>query len=408
MGISLPTTMNPKANQKPMSKKLIAIQLTVVFLLGFFFMCTVKINYKDNCSSSSLNLCQSNYFDNNDDNNDMNNIDDLNDITIQTPPSVFEAMDQLPIQPKRTEFPYTIVTASSANHLCSLENYLYSLHALKNEIPIEEFPRIVVYNIGMNRTQLPVLDQLQAHGLIDEVEIFDYFKYPRFWDVAINAGEYAWKTGIVNEARLKYGGILVWLDAGNMVTADFIRQIPNTILEHDGFWSPRSSYNMGKFTHQGMYDYYGLDGALYAKNINCNGAAVGFDTTNQTIVKDIIVPWYECGLNKNCIAPPGSSRENHRQDQAALTLLAYKSGYKCLGNPSKFHGLQIHRDVACRVNLMELDLQGQLHHPSAIDFPKWYKSDTLELFNHPEWRYPENKVPPHIQSLIQPPDGVLL
>lgn len=298
------------------------------------------------------------------------------------------------------KYPYTIVTASSANHLCSLENFLYSLHQLRSEFEPDTFPRVVVYNIGMNRTQLPVLDQLQRHGLIDDLVTFDYFKYPRFWDVAINAGEYAWKTGIVREAAHTYGGVLVWLDAGNMVTADFLRNIPSRVRAQHGFWSPRSSYRMGRWTHPGMFKYYHERPADYAKFPNCNGAAVGFDANNATIMDTLIEPWYQCGLDKRCIAPPGSSRVNHRQDQAALTYLVYKHGHKCTLNPERYDGLQIHRDVACRANLLELDVQNKLNHPSAVDFPKWQRSDTLRLYNHPEWRYHEGTVPEHIQQFV--------
>ncbi|KAI8337317.1 hypothetical protein BD560DRAFT_413286 [Blakeslea trispora] len=311
-----------------------------------------------------------------------------------------------PITPKPSSYPFTIVTGSSANHLCSLENFLYSLYNLRSELKVEEFPRIVVYNIGMNRTQLPVLDQLVENGLIDDLETFDYFKYPRFWDVAISAGEYAWKTGIVHEAAFKYtensNGILVWLDAGNVVTPEFIRSIPNVIRKNGGFWSPRSSQNMEKWTHPGMYAYYNADPKQYAANPNCNGAALGFDVRNQTIVDDIITPWFKCGLDKNCIAPPGSSRVNHRQDQAALTFLAYRSGKKCTMSPN-YYKLQIHRDKSCRSELMALDIQDKLNHPSSLDFPKWYASNTLQLYHHPEWRYAEDKVPANLARLLTPP-----
>ncbi|KAI8975775.1 hypothetical protein BDF20DRAFT_945290, partial [Mycotypha africana] len=316
-----------------------------------------------------------------------------------------------PVSPKPTQYPFTIVTASSANHLCSLENFLYSLYALREELEPHEFPRVVLYNIGMNRTQLPVLDSFLENGLIDDLELFDYFKYPRFWDVAINAGEYAWKTGIVHEASKKYtqqsNGLLVWLDAGNIITADFIRNIPHIIHQQGGFWSPRSSKTMTAWTHPGLFEYYGEDAATakvkYSKNHNCNGAALGFDTNNSTIMDELITPWYECGLNKNCIAPPGSSRKNHRQDQAALTYLAYRSGKKCTMMPSFYHGLQIHRDKSCRSELMSLDLQKKLNHPSSIDLPKWYASNTLQLYHHPEWRYPEGQIPSNLAKLLTPP-----
>lgn len=314
------------------------------------------------------------------------------------------------------EYPYTIITGSSANHLCSLENFLYSLNDVKADVESHEFPRVVVYNIGMNRTQLPVLNQLQSHGLIDDLILFDHERYPQFWDVAVDAGQYAWKTGIVNDARVRYGGILVWLDAGDQVTAEFILNIPKIIRQdYHGFWSPKSTSYMGKWTHPGMFKFFGASLKEYKYKSNCNGAAIGFDTTNSTIVNDIIVPWFECGLQKNCIAPPGSSRENHRQDQAVLTYLAYAHGHQCTEHPHNFK-LQTHRDTACRASLMELDVQNKLHHPSAIgkhkdkycfhhdlinvytDSPKWERANTIELYHHPEWKYPAERVPVNIRK----------
>ncbi|OBZ90529.1 hypothetical protein A0J61_01432 [Choanephora cucurbitarum] len=300
----------------------------------------------------------------------------------------------------KREYPYTIVTGSSANHLCSLENFLYSLHELRLDIEPDQFPRVVVYNIGMNRTQLPVLDQLQKNGLIDQVVAFDHERYPRFWDVAIEAGQYGWKTGIVNDARVRYGGVLVWLDAGNQVTKDFILNIKQLIRseEYHGFWSPKSDHGMGRWTHPGMFKFFGADEKVYRYKSNCNGAAIGFDTDNSTIVNTIIAPWFECALQKNCIAPPGSSRLNHRQDQAVLTYLAYLNGHQCVVHPKEFYRLLTHRDIACRPSLMELDLQYKLNHPSSIDSPKWERIDTIALYNHPEWKYPEDSIPVNLRK----------
>ncbi len=46
----------------------------------------------------------------------------------------------------------------------------------------------------------------------------------------------------------------------------------------------------------------------------------------------VVVPWKACAMAKDCIAPPGSSRENHRQDQAALSYLVHRSGYQFAGD----------------------------------------------------------------------------
>ncbi|KAL0076229.1 hypothetical protein J3Q64DRAFT_1703579 [Phycomyces blakesleeanus] len=384
---------------------MLLIQLLIVFLLGFFFTTTfrasVQRNSMLNSCASDINLCRPEWRPPHEAKVFKETIHQAT-IANQAPIALSQKQQKQQQQLAPPTFPYTIITGSSANHLCALENFLYALNKLRPELDPSEFPRIAVYNIGMNRTQLPVLDQLQSNGLIDDVVTLDYYKYPRFWDVAINAGEYAWKTGIVHEARIRYGGTLIWLDAGNIVTTDFLRYIPSIVRQSGGFWSPRSSYMMARWTHPGMYKYYDASPEEYARNINCNGAAIGFDTTNQTIVDTIMEPWYECGLVKNCIAPAGSSRINHRQDQAALTFLAYRSGHSCKRIPSRYHNLQVHRDVSCRATLLELELQGMLSHPSAIDTPKWERSDTLALFSHPEWRYPQDKVPSHIGKLLSP------
>ncbi|KAI9322109.1 hypothetical protein BX666DRAFT_1891721 [Dichotomocladium elegans] len=361
-------------------------------ILGFVVLCSLGLDtmyrrYHDVCTDAFCDISEENQsflHHNQQQQQQQNTAADKDDATVA----------------EKKEYPYTIVTASSANHLCALESFLYALNALRSEVQ-QPFPRLVVYNIGMNRTQLPVLDQLQARGMIDDLVTFDYFRYPRFWDVAINAGEYAWKTGIVEETAKKYGGVLVWLDAGNMVTAEFLDNIATTIRSK-GFWSPRSPANMAKWTHPGMFAYYNENPSDFGRYANCNGAAIGFDTTNATVM-ELIEGWYQCGLDKRCIAPPGSSRANHRQDQAALTYLVWKMGFSCARLPSDFYDLQIHRDISCAANLLGLEVQNKLHHPSSIDYEKWQRSDTLNLYNHPEWRYPEDQVPEHIKAFMNPP-----
>lgn len=401
---ALPTASVPVLPKAQQSRKLVVLQLLCAFLVGFVMISAMKTEYGFHYGTTN-GIDQSSLLIVKESSNmliidvvcslaNTNTAEELNkcgrtqaiikDITVKTQ--------------EIRQYPYTIVTAASANHLCSLENFLYSLNEIRSELEPEQFPRIVVYNIGINRTQLPVLDQLQANGLIDDLHMLDFSDYPRFWDIAINAGEYAWKTGIVREAAKEYGGILLWLDAGNLVTPDFLRYAPE-LVRSKGFWSPRSSFRMNRLTHHGLFEYYGVRANDYARYINCNGAVIGFDTDNSTIVNDIIEEWYQCGLDKLCIAPPGSSRANHRQDQSALTLLAYKNGFQCTLSPRLYYGLEIHKDTSCRSSLLERQINGTLHHPSSLDFPKWQRSDTLMLYNHPDWRYPEDKVPKHLLSL---------
>jgi len=79
-----------------------------------------------------------------------------------------------------------------------------------------------------------------------------------------------------------------------------------------------------------MIDYFKIqEGTLEKFPSNCNGAIVGF-MKNSEASKTIATRWKDCAMHQECIAPRGSNRSNHRQDQAALTLLVQSSPYNHL------------------------------------------------------------------------------
>ncbi|KAI7871426.1 hypothetical protein BDF14DRAFT_1878278 [Spinellus fusiger] len=267
---------------------------------------------------------------------------------------------------KERKASYTIITAASANHFCALESMLYLLQDLRLRVPKDAFPRIIVYDLGIEPTQVPVLNNLHQHHYVDEVVAFNYSSYPSFWNIGRKRGEYAWKTGIVKEVQERIGGILLWLDTGDVPNLRFILTMPQ-LLRQFGFWSPRSTgYMDTRFNHPSLFEYYKADQQEYASRENCNGAVLGFNADDERVVQEIITPWYECGRDLDCIAPKGSSRLNHRQDQSAISFLALRAGFRCHEYP-EFHGVTIHQDDQCHVRLMHLNSTQQLLHPSSID-----------------------------------------
>jgi len=85
----------------------------------------------------------------------------------------------------------------------------------------------------------------------------------------------------------------------------------------------------------------------------CNGAIVGFDQNHSDIYDSVVVRWEGCARIRACIAPPGSSRINHRQDQATLTVLLAQSGRGCFisegtwtsnGTQPGALGIKLHQD----------------------------------------------------------------
>ena len=86
-------------------------------------------------------------------------------------------------------------------------------------------------------------------------------------------------------------------------------------------------------------------------SVNCNGAMWGINAQHYDSMMKISRPvshlapiniviflcsplqLFDCSRTRACIAPLGSSRENHRQDQAALSALIHLHGYKCDYHP---------------------------------------------------------------------------
>jgi hypothetical protein len=217
------------------------------------------------------------------------------------------------------------VTAASSNHAGPLRYLLESLRRLE--------ARVDCYDLGLTADEvraLPRWDGLSYHA-------FNYAAYPAHLNVATNAGEYAWKPVIVAEVadRIRASGEpddVLWSDAGSYFEA--LDPIAERIAASRGLWLRRSSGTMRQWTHPLMLEFLHADAARFAERPNADATLVGFATGHRSadvregVYRDIIVPWKACALAKDCIAPAGSSRENHRQDQAALSCLVHRAGYE--------------------------------------------------------------------------------
>ncbi|KAK9718825.1 hypothetical protein K7432_005183 [Basidiobolus ranarum] len=245
-------------------------------------------------------------------------------------------------------FAYTIVTAASSNHFCPLLAFIYALHDTTKAIPSPHKPRVIVYDLGLNRLEREKLDSVVGRGFAQEVVTFDYAQYPKFWNIHIKRGEYAWKTGIVNEVAERYGGVVLWMDSGNRVTPQYLSQVVEHVQEN-GFYSPTSQGQMKDFTHPGLFAYFSDSVKRYGTLKNCNGAFIGFDSHNHTVMSKLVKPFLDCGLKQQCIAPRGSSRANHRQDQSVFTYLVVSNGWRCQMDP--IPGMKIHQDQLCQIEI---------------------------------------------------------
>lgn len=243
------------------------------------------------------------------------------------------------LRPDRQEQQYelVVVTASSENHFeIGVSVLLPSLRMHLNPFT----SKVVYYDIGLTAQQHVAL-RLAFPEV--QVKTFDFELYPSHFALSENAGYWAWKPLIIFELTEQYDDALIlWLDSGNQLTGPLDSVM--RLIQIRGVFSQRSSSSMKKYVHPGMFAYFNLDRALFEKQANCDGAIVGIDSANATIKQLVLDPWVDCAMHKECIAPVGSSRENHRQDQAALTVLMKKIGLPCRKDEAKKHHILKHRD----------------------------------------------------------------
>jgi hypothetical protein len=219
--------------------------------------------------------------------------------------------------------PLVVVTAASSNHFGALRQMLESLRRLG--------ARVECYDIGLTAAEagaLPRWENAVYHT-------FDYTAYPSYVHVSVNAGEYAWKPVIVadvvdRERRRAEPNDVLWADAGCLFHA--LAPIARRIADA-GLWVRTSAGTMQQWTHPLMFEHLGADPAHYGPKQNADATLVGFavgsapPAAREALYQDIVAPWKACALVKACIAPPGSSRRNHRQDQAVLSYLVHRAGY---------------------------------------------------------------------------------
>ncbi len=223
-----------------------------------------------------------------------------------------------------------VVTGASSNHGTSL---IQLLKSARRWMPPN---RVVVYDLGLAAWHR---ERIGALGF--DLKPFRFEDYPAHFDIAVNAGEYAWKPAIVVEQMRRTDDLICWMDAGNVIR--FPMWEIAAITRKTGLYSPGSSGTVGEWTHPGMFKALGIAPGQFADRQPLTGAIVAFDPRNPGS-RRLAEDWLAGAMDKDVIAPEGSSRANHRQDQALLTLLAYRSGI--IDRPShRSPAVRIHRDV---------------------------------------------------------------
>ena len=207
----------------------------------------------------------------------------------------------------------TFVTASDTTHAKSLVNLITSLRLMTPSA------QVVVFDLGMTRAELL---RLKNTFPTVTVEKFPYQAFPDYFDVRVEAGQYAWKAQCVEIAATSARGDLFWIDAGCVVTGSMKRI--RKVLGRRGIYADKAAGPSSRWTHP--LTFAALEAGkreVELKRDQLAATFIGFRLGREEVDR-LIFDWARHSRDQNVIAPQGSSRVNHRQDQSVFSILMYR------------------------------------------------------------------------------------
>ncbi len=205
-----------------------------------------------------------------------------------------------------------VITGADTTHYRSLLQLINSLKIIEKV----NF-NLIVYDLGFTNDELIFFKYLHPELLIKK---FDFNNFPQYYNIKLNSGNYAWKPAIINIEYnlLSRGSYVLWLDAGCFVHKPLF--LVKAAIYFRGFYSPFSGPKIKELTYSFTIKEMGLTNHENKKMLSGGvlGLKVGIEKNNILVNK-----WLNASNDINLIAPLGSNRDNHRQDQSLLSLLYY-------------------------------------------------------------------------------------
>jgi hypothetical protein len=246
-------------------------------------------------------------------------IEKINRIGLRVRPLVVHLASQLnylqaaSAQPRNRSIPMTFVTASDTSHAKSLINLIRSLRRMTPSA------QVVVFDLGMTPREVRNLKRTFPSV---RVEKFPYKDFPAYFAVRVEAGQYAWKAQCVERVAAVSTGDLFWIDAGCVVTGT-LRRI-RKILGRRGIFADKAVGPSSRWTHPATFAALNAGTQdIELRRDQLAATFIGFRLGRED-VECLISDWARHSRDRNVIAPRGSSRINHRQDQSVFSILMYR------------------------------------------------------------------------------------
>lgn len=240
-----------------------------------------------------------------------------------------------------------IVTGCSSNHFASVEANMVSVLNASATI------NMVFIDYGLTKREVTALKDIfkYLHNVHRAMNSSSFIAYRKFnfataptWMNINNSDEhggYAWKIigwmDVINEWKSFTG----WIDAGSIINDGF--DLEFKYVSEEGFYTPSRGAPedyFARWTHPMMLKFLFTNHLIKHVDMKKSNAAAGHmfvDYHNETIRRRVLTPWIQCCYTMKCVLPKGSSRANHRWEQAALTSVLQNLNFTYSNNKEYHH-----------------------------------------------------------------------
>ena len=272
------------------------------------------------------------------------------------------------------------------------------IRLIENLINLDDLNEIVVIDLGLSEKTLEKIKNIPRVN----IEKFRFNNYPKFVSLKKlpdnKLGNYSWKAIAIEQIMQNRKTNLIWIDSA-CIFNEKIKKIKKLILLN-GVFFVKATGKIKDWTHPDTIEIMSAQKFL---NNNCVMSGIIGIKYENSFARNLISEWSRLSLNENCIAPNGSSRLNHRQDQSILQILVYKYNFGMYVLSHKHFDIKINQ-VFDRVFIEDLNknhyffnLRNNIFefHPTfftnSFERARWYIIFNPKIINNKNLKYITNK-----------------
>lgn len=157
---------------------------------------------------------------------------------------------------------------------------------------------------------------------------FNFDHFPSWYNISdpMIRGGYSWKVISYFDVLNQTKHIVNWTDGGSMWSHSVLKD--ETRVKTYGLYTPYSGDSLQSWVHPKsriFLERYHMVRKIFTGKGMCTGGYVFIDYHNATVMNEVVFPLLQCVYTRKCVSPVGTSRRNHRQDQAILSSLVHSA-----------------------------------------------------------------------------------